>query len=251
MAIDLFILALIAGFGFLGGLTGAARQIGQLVGLLAAYAAAGPLGSALGPRMAAWLGGAPLVAGTVAATLAIFIVVWVALRYVVAAIVRRAMSGDDPEEGRSVDRNLGTVMAAVKIALATYVILCALVFAEKNVTAFGRRLGVSPRDSIAFELARKHNLFEMTQFPEVRDVLRVANAAADPAKAKKLREDPAFAALEKDPRWKKAVADPEVKKALEQGDVQALLRIDAVAQLLRDDALVRNIEAASGVTGQW
>ena len=250
MAIDLFILALIAGFGLLGGLTGAARQIGQLVGLLVAYAAAGPLGSALGPKMAAWLGGAPLVAGTVAATLAIFILVWVALRYVVAAIVRRAMSGDDPED-RSVDRNLGTLMAAVKIALATYVVLCALVFAEKNVTAFGRRLGVSPRDSVAFELARKHNLFEMTQFSEVRDILRVANAAADPAKAKKLREDPAFAALEKDPRWKKAVADPEVKKALEQGDVQALLRIDAVAQLLRDDALVRNIEAASGVTGAW
>ena len=105
--------------------------------------------------------------------------------------------------------------------------------------------------SITLEFARQHNLFEMTQFSEARDVLKVANAAADPAKAKKLREDPAFAALEKDQRWRKAVADPDVKRALEQGDVQALLRSDAVAKLLQDAALVRNIEAASGATGEW
>jgi membrane protein required for colicin V production len=250
VTLDLFILALIAGFGFLGGLTGAARQIGQTVGLLVAYVAAGPLGKAMGPQMAAWLGGVPLVAGTVAATLALFILIWVALRYAVAAIARRAMSGEDPED-RTVDRNLGMAMAAAKVAIATYVILCALVFAEKNVTAFGRKLGVSPRDSIAFEFARQHNLFEMTQFSEARDVLRVANAAADPAKARKLREDPAFVELEKDPRWKKAVSEPDVKKALELGDVQALLRNDAIARLLQDDALVRNLEAASGATGAW
>lgn len=246
MGIDLFILALVAFFGFLGGFTGAARQIGQLVGLVAAYAVAGPLGKALGPQMAAWLGGAPLVAGTVAATFAMFVVIWVALRYVVAEIARRAMSSGDEVEDRSVDRNLGMLISAVKVALATWVVLCALVFAERNVSAFGKRLGVSPRDSIAFDVARRYNLFEMTGFSRVKDVLKVANAAADPAKAKKLREDPAFQALEKDPRWKKAVADPEVKRALEQGDVQALLRSDAVARLLQDDELSRQIEAASG-----
>jgi membrane protein required for colicin V production len=251
VGIDLFILALIAGFGFLGGFTGAARQIGQLVGLLVAYAAAGPLGKALGPQMALWMGGAPLVAGTVAATLALFISIWVALRYAVAEIARRAMSNRDDPEDRSVDRNLGMLFAALKVALATYVVLCALVFAERNVTAFGQRLGVSPKDSVAFDLARKHNLFEMTAFSQVKDVLRVASAATDPAKVKKLREDPAFQALEKDPRWKKAVGDPEVKKALEQGDVQALLRSDAVAGLLQDDQLASQIEAASGATGQW
>jgi membrane protein required for colicin V production len=250
VTIDLFILALVAFFGLLGRLTGAARQIGQLVGLVVAYAAAGPLGSALGPKMAAWLGGVPLVAGTVAATLALFILIWAALRYAVAAVLRRAMSGEDPED-QTVDRNLGMGLAMVKVGLATYVILCALTFAEKNVTAFGKRLGVAPRDSIAFELARKHNLFEMTQFSEARDMLRVATAAADPAKAKKLRQDPAFAQLEKDERWKKAVADPNVKQALEKGDLQALLRSDLVAKLLQDDTLVKNLEAASGVTGEW
>ena len=251
MGIDLLILAMIAGFGFLGGFTGAARQIGQLVGLLVAYAAAGPLGKALGPRMADWLGGAPLVAGTVAATLGLFVVIWVALRYAVAEIVRRAMSNPDDPDDQSVNRNLGMLISAVKVALATWVVLCALVFAERNVTAFGRRLGVSPRDSVAFEIARQHNLFEMTAFSGVKDVLRVASAATDPAKAKKLREDPAFAALEKDPRWKKAVSDPEVKRALEQGDIQALLRSDAVARLLEDDELSKQIQAASGSTGQW
>jgi membrane protein required for colicin V production len=201
--------------------------------------------------MALWLGGAPLVAGTVAATLALFVAIWVALRYAVAEIVRRAMSNPDDPQDESVNRNLGMLIGAVKVALATYLILCALVFAERNVTAFGRRLGVSPRDSIAFEFARHHNLFEMTAFSGARDVLKVASAATDPAKAKKLREDPAFAALEKDPRWRKAVSDPEVKRALEQGDVQALLRNDAIAKLLQDDQLSKQIEAASGATGQW
>lgn len=251
MGIDLFILATIAGFGFLGGFTGAARQIGQLAGLLVAYAVAGPLGKAVGPQMALWLGGASQVAGTVAATLAIFVVTWVVLRYAVAEIVRRATSNPDDPEDQTVNRNLGMLIGAVKVALATYVVLCALVFAERNVTAFGRRLGVSPRDSVAFEIARQHNLFEMTAFSGVKDVLRVASAATDPAKAKKLREDPAFQALEKDPRWKKAISDPEVKRALEQGDVQALLRSDAVARLLQDDQLSGQIKAASGTTGQW
>jgi membrane protein required for colicin V production len=173
------------------------------------------------------------------------------LRYAVAEIARRAMSTGDEYEDRSVDRNLGMLISAVKVALATYVVLCALVFAEKNVTAFGKRLGVSPKDSIAFGLARRYNLFEMTGFSRAKDVLRVASAASDPAKAKKLREDPALQALEKDPRWKKAVADPEVKRALEQSDLQALLRSDAVARLLQDDELSRQIEAASGVTGAW
>ena len=250
MSIDLFILALIAFFGFLGGLTGAARQIGQLVGLLVAFAAAGPLGKALGPQMSAWLGGAPLVAGTVAATLGLFVVIWVALRYAVAEIARRAMSGEDPED-RTVDRNLGMLFAGVKIALATYVVLCAMVFAEKNVSAFGRRLGVSPRDSIAFELARSHNLFEMTEFARARDVIRVAAAAGDPKKAKRLKEDPAYAALEKDPRWKKALAEPDVKRALEQGDVQALLRSDAIARLLGDADVSRQLEAVSGASAEW
>jgi membrane protein required for colicin V production len=249
--IDLFILALVAFFGFLGGFTGAARQIGQLVGLVVAYAAAGPLGKALGPQMAAWLGGVPLVAGTVAATFALFVVIWVALRYAVAEVARRAMSSDADPEGREVNRNLGMLLAAAKVSLATWVVLCALVFADRNVTAFGKRLGVSPKDSIAFSLARRYNLFEMTGFSRIKDVMRVASAAADPAKAKKLREDPAFQALEKDPRWKKAVADPEVKRALEQGDVQALLQSDAVARLLQDGELARQIEAVSGGTGGW
>jgi len=244
VGIDLLILALIAAAALLGGLTGAARQVGQLVGLLAAYALAGPLGKALGPAMSAWLGGVPAVAGTVAATLLLFILIWVALRYAVAAIVRRAMSGDDPED-RTVDRNLGITIAAVKIALAIYVVLCALVFAERNVTAFGKRFGLSPKDSVAFRVAREHNLFELTQFSEVRDLIRLAGSLSDPARAQKLREDPTFAALAKDPRWKKALADPEVKRALEARDAQALLRSDLVARLLGDPAMLREIEAAA------
>lgn len=244
MGIDLFLLAVIVVFGLLGMLTGAARQIAQLAALVVAYAVAGPLGARLGPAMARWLGGAPLAAGAVAATVTVFLAVMIGLRYALTLVLRRAMAGKDPED-RTVDRNLGMFFAAFKVTALAYVVLCALVFAERNVTAFGRSLGVSPRDSIAFDIARRYNLFELTQFSAVRDLMAVATAAADPERAKKLAQDPAFAALRKDPRWQKAMSDREIREAIEKGDSQALLRSNAVLKLLQDTALTGTLADAA------
>jgi membrane protein required for colicin V production len=247
VGIDLFILGLILVFGLLGMAAGAAKQIAQIVALVAAYATAGPLGRAFGPNMAKALGGVPVAMGTVAAMFVVFVVVLVALRFALTAILRRAMAGDDDEDerGESVDRNLGLAIGATKVALMAYVVVCALVFAEKNVTAFGKKLGVSPKDSIAFDIARKYNLFEMTQFSEIKELARVANAVTDPKKSGQLEKDPAFQALKKDPRFQKVIQDQEVRRAAERGDYQALLRSNAVMQLLSDPDLVARIEAAA------
>jgi len=243
VALDFVILGLIAVFAVLGGIGGAAKQIGQLVGLGVAFAVAGPLGESIGPWMANALH-TNVAIGSVAATLLVFFIVWVALRTMVAAILRRAMQGDDPDD-RSVDRNLGMALSAIKISAAVYIVLCALVFAEKNVTAFGKGLGMSPRDSVAFDLARRYNIFEYTQFPHVKSFIRVAKAAGNPAEAAKLLGDPAFAALNKDPQWKKVVSDPDVKAAVEHGDVQALLQHNAVAKLLSEAQAKRYLAAAA------
>lgn len=247
MEIDLFLLLLIVVAGLWGMLTGAARQIAHLVALVVAYAVAGPLGGMLGPSMSRWLGGAPLAAGTVAATVVVFLVVMIALRAGLTLVLRRVMAGKDPED-RSVDRNLGLFISAFKVAALAYVMICALVFAERNVSAFGKKLGVSPQDSVAFEIARRYNLFELTQFSGLRDLVAVASAASDPERAKKLSQDPAFASLRKDPRWQKAMSDREVQEALEKGDHQALLRSNAILQLLQDATLASQLETAAAAT---
>jgi membrane protein required for colicin V production len=192
--------------------------------------------------MASSLGGVPVAMGTVAASMVAFIIVWVALRWAVAKLLRHAMSSDEEPEDRSVDRNLGMALAAVKVAAAAYVLLCALVFAERNVSAFGKRMGVSPKDSIAFDIARRHNLFEMTQFAQVKDVLKAVNAASDPKQAEKMKSNPAYAALQKDPRWHQLISDAEVQKAVQQGDAQALLKSNAVMKALQDGSLMEQLE---------
>lgn len=243
MSIDLFLLILIGIFAVVGAFTGAARQIAQLVGLAAAFACSRPIGTFFGPRIAASLS-VPMVAGVVIGTIATFIVVLVAVRFVLTQILKRLFAGRDDED-RTADQALGFILGAMKVAAISYVLLSALTFAERNISIAGRRLGISPRESYAFGIARKYNLFEMTQFAPVKDLVHVADAASDPARREKLREDPAFKSLQQDPRFRKILNDQEMRKAIERGDYQALLRSNVVLQLIQDREVASRLGAAA------
>jgi len=240
VAIDLLILGAILIFGLLGAATGAAQQIAQLAGLVAAYLCARPLGRWAGPHLAHALQ-MPQLFGVLAATLLVFIVVLVATRIVVTAALRRLMAGKDPKE-RGLDRTLGLALGALKVAAISYVLVSALVFAEENVVVAGKRLGISPRGSWAFRIARSYNLFEMTQFAPVNDFIAVTRALEHPGTA---RDNPALKAIREDPRFRKAMADERVQRALETGDYRALLRSDAILQLVQDPTFSARLEAAS------
>ena len=248
MTIDLFILILIGVFAVIGAFTGAARQIAQLVGLAAAFACARPIGTFFGPRVAASIN-APLVVGVVLATFLTFIVVLVAVRFVLTLILKRLFTGKD-EEDRHADQALGFILGALKVAAISYVVLSALTFAERNITLAGKKLGISPSDSYAFGIARKYNLFEMTQFSPVKDLVHVADAATDPAQRAKLEEDPAFKALQQDPRFRKVLADEQMRKAIAQGDYQQLLRSNVVLQLIQDPQVAARLGAAADAAGR-
>ena len=230
-------------FAVVGAVAGFARQVAQAAALVLGFFCARPLGTVLGPRLAAALQ-APLLFGTVAATLLVFILVMVVCRHALTALLRRMLDGKNPEH-RGKDRFLGALLAAVKVLAIAYVMLCGLTFVEDHVTVAGQRLGLSPRDSVSFALARRYNLFEYTQFRPARDLVDVVRASLDPERAARLKQDPAFQALRKDPRFQKALSDPAMKEALANGDLRTLLRSNAVLQLVQDPLAASRLRAAA------
>ncbi len=243
MTIDLFLLCVVLLAALLGAMTGAAKQIANVIALLIAYVAARPLGTWLGPMAAPELK-APTAIGIVAATFVAFIVVLVIARVAVAALVGRLFAGQNPNS-RAVDRSLGFIFGGAKVGVLIWVILCALTFVEDNVTIAGRRIGVTPRTSEAFALARGYNLFELTQFSAVRDLIAVANASADPRKVEKLKNDAAWQRLKRDPRLKRVLSDKRLRDAYAQGDYRSLLRNNDVLQLIQDPELSDELRAAA------
>lgn len=243
MTIDLFLLSIVAVAAIFGALTGAATQVANLIALVVAYLAARPLGTWLGPHAAPSLK-VPVAIAIVAATFVAFIVVMVAARAILAALLRRILAGRDPES-RSLDRSLGFIFGGAKVGLLIWVILCALTFVEENVTVAGRRLGVTPKGSEAFALARGYNLFELTQFSGVRDLIAVVNASTDPKKANKLEKDEAWQRLRKDPRFRTAMGNNRLKKAYAEGDYRTLLRSNEVLKLIQDPKLSDELRAAA------
>jgi membrane protein required for colicin V production len=243
VVIDLVILGVVLLLAFLGARSGAARQVAHLVALAAGYFAARRLGPLLAPTLAHSLG-TPLLLGAVVGTLLVFFVVLFSVRFALTSLLRWLLGARDEKE-RGVDRPLGFILGGLKAALVVYVVLSALTFAEEHVKVAGRHLGVSPKDSIAVGLARRYNLFEMTEFAPVHDLVRVLGATADPELSARLQEDPAFRALRKDPRFQRALQDPRLREAVARGDVQTLLRDDRVLQLIQDPVIAARLDAAA------
>jgi membrane protein required for colicin V production len=244
MTIDLIILGLVLLFAVVGAITGGAKQIANLVALAVAWFAARKLGPLVGPRMADALGDAPLLIGVVVGSLLVFIGVLVAVRYALTYLLQRLFRSKDPEN-RGVDGTLGFVLGGAKVALIAYVMLSGLVFAEQHIVVAGKRLGMSPKDSVCFGLARSYNLFEMTQFSGVKDMVAVARVSTDPEAARRMANNPAYKSLKQDPRFQRALSDKKLREALERGDTQAVLRSNLVLQLLQDPEFVSRLGAAA------
>jgi membrane protein required for colicin V production len=243
MAIDLIILGLVLFFALVGAFTGAARQIAHMVGMAVAWFVSRRLGPVVGPKLADSLGAAQFI-GVLVGTALIFIVVLVAVRYALGALLKRVMTGKDPDN-RGPDRAIGFVLGGAKVAVLAYALVSALTFVEQHVVVAGKKLGLSPKDSRAFGFAREHNLFEMTQFAPLKDFVRVAQASTDPAQAAKLQNDPAYKALRQDPRFQRALKDDALRRSLEQGDTRALLRSNLILQLIQDPEFAARLGAAA------
>ena len=126
------------------------------------------------------------------------------------------------------------------MAAVAWVALSALSFVEANVQVAGKGLGLSPKDSTAFAIARRWNLFSAPYFSRAADLAAAQKVFGSPELYQQIASHPAVGALEKNARFRAVVSDPEVKEALERGDTVTLLRTASVHKLLQDpDALVQ------------
>ncbi len=241
LVIDLLILSLVLVFATVGAYQGAVRQLAQLVSIALGYFCSRPLGWAFGPSLAR-SAHVPILFGVLAATILVFIAVTVAVRLLLTGVIRSLTRFRKP--GR-LDRGLGFLLGGLKIILVAYVMTSALSFVEDNFGRGGRRLGLSPADSIAFAVVRRYNLFELFEYQPVRDLVRIAQSLNDPVKAARLRQDPAFQALAKDPHFGRTLKDDSMHRALEAGDTRALLQSDEVLKLLQTPAMDARLKAAS------
>jgi membrane protein required for colicin V production len=244
MTLDLIVLAVVVVAGLLGAIAGAARQIAQLIALVVAYFCARPFGTFLGPKFAA-AAHAPQLFGLIAMTLAAFIGVMIAVRYVLTRFFRGLLAGRD-KDNRGPDRALGFILGAAKVLLIAYVMLSGLSFVEDHVEVAGKRMGISPRDSLSMQLARRYNLFDLTVFSPVRDLIAISRELQEPGGAERLAQSPAYRSLMHDPRFMHVFSDKATQRALRLGDAHALLRDNAVLALVQDrDAAARLAAALS------
>jgi len=238
MIVDLAILAAVAVGAVFGVRAGASRQIAAWGALVVAALVARPGGTLLGPAFGRALHTSAALGG-IAAAFATFIVVAVVARFLGAQLLEGMLAGSDPAE-RGADRALGGFLGAGKVAAVAWVALSALVFVEDHVQVTGQRLGISPKDSRAFAIARQWNLFSSPVFTRAADLAAAQKVFRSPELFQRVAENPAVAALEQNPRFRAVVSDPEVKEALERGDTVALVKLGSVHRLLQDpDALVQ------------
>ena len=116
--------------------------------------------------------------------------------------------------------------------------LSALAFVEANVQMAGKGLGLSPKHSTAFAIARRWNLFSAPFFSRAADLATAQKVFRLPELYQQIAGNPAVGALEKNARFRAVVSDPEVKEALERGDTVALLKSASVHRLLQDPEAV-------------
>lgn len=249
MTFDLIVLAVLGLFALWGALSGAAKQLGQAIAVAVAYLAARPVGSLLGPTAATQLK-VSLQAGLIISTLFSFFIVFLFVRWGASALVLRLLAGKELGH-RSVDRLLGAALGAAKIGGIVYLVLCAIAFVENNVSIAGYRLNLAPKDSVAVQLTRRFNVFELTHLGGAKDLLAIARQATDPAKAAALKKSPAYVALKKDPRIAQALESEALRRAVQHADARALLEDPSIVKLLQDpEAMKRLSEASAALDGR-
>ncbi|MBI5239412.1 MAG: CvpA family protein [Elusimicrobia bacterium] len=239
MQIDLIVLGVVALFGALGLVSGAAKQISHWIGLVLGLLASRPLAAALAPEAAQRLGWPAGLTGVALGCL--LFVALTALGAGISHLILARLMGE--RENGPVNRVLGLVLGAGKAAAGLFVALSALVYFEKPLARASGAFSSRSRNSKAVAFARERNLFASLRLPALDGMRQVLEAQKDPGALRKLLDDPQLKALLDDPRLKEFLADPALKKAMASGDVSALLKDPKLKELLNDPALAERLAA--------
>lgn len=218
--IDLCVLAVVAVFGLLGALSGAARQIAHWVALGLAFVGSRPLAARLAPFAPDF--GLPPALANAALTAVCFTAVSVLGGFLLGMALRRVIGS---VSGSKSDRLGGLALGAAKGAAGAFAALAVVLVFEKPLAA---RLGPSAaplKDSAAAGFVRTHNPLESAPPPALAKLRELVDGAGDPKAAAALASDPKFKALLEDPALKAALGNKALTDALKSGDLSALRKV--------------------------
>jgi membrane protein required for colicin V production len=221
VTIDLIVLGCLVLFAVLGAVTGALRQILNMVAALSGWLVARALGPYVADGLARSL---PKAMARPAASALLFVGTFIAVG-IVGRLILRAAAGKGGPVRSPVDRGLGALIGAGQAGLGGWVLLSALVL-------FDARVGfLDPRGSDFAALARDHNLLERLDPPAVRVMRRLIKAMKDPVSAANLHSDAEAQQLLDDPRvqsllgsgGEKGTFPPEAMKLLQDPELSGKL----------------------------
>lgn len=241
MTFDVLVLGLVAFFAVFGAFSGFSKQVAQALAGIAGVAAAIPCGRFFAEPVAKALQTTSLTVGVVAATIVSFVVIYLVVRLVLTALIKRLISGKDPEN-RSADRFLGFGLAGTKAALMVWIGASAATFVENNLVLAGKKYTFTPKDSQVVAFSRKFNFIEQVQFQGGRELALAAKVANDPKAAQNLKDDPDYVALMKDSRFRRVLQTDAWKKALETGDIRGLMANNDLVELIQDSKMSHHLE---------
>ena len=248
--IDLAVLLFALLIGLIGFFSGAIRQIANILGLLAAYFAARPLGAKISPLFAE-MTGLPLFFVTLASCLLAFFAVYGLTYLLMRMVLKRCLP--DGERG-IVNRIGGLAVGIAKAGLLAFVLLSGLVLIESAVSTLWDRFAEETRISRAYDFARRNSLFaRLTQFETLQTVIQASGSRDNPrtiAALEQLASDPRLTALAKDSRISSIALDPAIQKALAHGNYAALFANEKILGVLNDQELFDHLgRVRAGLNG--
>ncbi len=232
MAIDLGLLALVLVFGALGAFSGAIKQLGNWIGLAAAYLLARPLAALAAPALAVKFS-LPPAAVKIGLSAVGFYPLYMGAALLSGLILHKTLGA--VERGRW-DRAGGFALGAGKGALLSYLGLSLWLFMEGKLPGNAAAAFAVPHTR-ATDFVRRNNLLSKIPLPALANIQKLSDAANNPAALAALGSDPKLQALLENPELKAALKDDSLVKALQSGDVESLAKDPRLANLLKDPRL--------------
>jgi uncharacterized membrane protein required for colicin V production len=226
LAVDLWLYAIVMGWGLFGALRGAARQVAKLMALLVSGVIAFLAAPFLAPKLPASLNGIYIPQMT-AATLVIYVLCAALLSFLFQTMLRRFSRGDDLHR-RRMDRILGLVLGCAVAASVEYIALCTLASYDGYSATSGWRPKVLDT-SVAYAWARTNNAFYgrgLERAERLMVALRSTGPVAPqaPVGLAFLEQLPGGSALLENPRFREILASPQLRTALESRDPKQILQ---------------------------
>ena len=251
MIVDIVCAGLVLLLAVFGYFSGFLRQLGKLIALVLGLVAAFALAEPVGDMVAASFDLSLFITRGLAFAL-IFFVVTMVLRILWNVVTRSKDSSESPS--RLADRLLGALFGVLKGGLLVYVTLSLLIYAGPHLGQHGSALTQEMKKSSVAKAIGEDNILVKEMIPYLEGSVRLANLLGQPERLQKqLREridDPNVQFLATHPKTQ-FLADPAVQAALREQPMETIVSDPRFAEMLTDPDVIKafnSLELSTGAT---